>query len=89
LDESITPLLGDEDSNSRNEVMNYWLWLSARMIYWYKLADDNTMMINCFTISIQQNLNARKYSILYPHTAPPMGITVTESSFSFGKFNDK
>jgi hypothetical protein len=23
LDESITPLLGDEDSNSRNEVMNY------------------------------------------------------------------
>jgi hypothetical protein len=43
-------------------------------------------MINCFIIFSclsQQNLNARKYSILYPHTAPPMGITTTESSFSF------
>lgn len=28
----------------------------------------------------QHNLNARKYSILYPHTAP---LTTTESSFSF------
>lgn len=30
---------------------------------------------------MQHNLNARKYSILYPHTAPPLGTT--ESSFSF------
>lgn len=34
-------------------------------------------------MQIQQNVNARKYSILYPHTAPPMGTTTTESSFSF------
>lgn len=45
-------------------------------------------MINVFSLSLlfrllQQNLNARKYSIMYPHTAPPMGTTTTESSFSF------
>ncbi|CRL06868.1 CLUMA_CG019466, isoform B [Clunio marinus] len=49
LEESITPLLGDDGENSRKE----------------------------------QILNARKYSILYPHTAPPLGQTTTESSFSF------
>lgn len=42
------------------------------------------MIINWFVILdyFQLNLNARKYSILYPHTAPP-NTTTTESSFSF------
>lgn len=44
-----------------------------------------TMVINlfhyiCFS---KQNRNARKYSIMYPHTAPPIGATITESSFCF------
>lgn len=39
-------------------------------------------LISCFS-SAQLNPNARKYSILYPHTAPPMGTTTTESTFSF------
>lgn len=34
-------------------------------------------------LHVQLNPNARKYSILYPHTAPPIGTTTTESTFSF------
>lgn len=36
-----------------------------------------------YLLSTLQSRNSRKYSILYPHTAPPIGATITESSFCF------